>query len=440
MQFLNPDVFYIMLLPLILLIILILTSKQNMEKYFSKEVLDKLRVGDSTLGKSTRNGLLFFTLILFIVALSRPVINQKEQNIKQNLIPIVIALDVSKSMLATDIYPNRISLAIEKLKGIINTSKNSTIGILLFAKDAFILSPVTEDFVSLKYIVENIKTNIDFLNGSNIFATLEATSYMLEDFKVKNLIILSDGGNDNNYDQEIEFAKKKNISIYSIGLATKNGSAIPDKDGYLTNKEGNIVTVKLNDSIKNLSLKSGGGYIDFSLDNHDVEAILNRINSQSKKEELTTQKIKTYTELFYYPLALAIFVLLIALSSLPTFKSKSSNVVNSLLVLLVFIFAPIKAQSDILEFKNIQNAKKYYEDKKYNKASDEYRKISKSPQSFYNLGNSLYKEGKYKEAIDIYSKTVTNDKSLEAKKLHNMGNSYVKQNNLQKAKEFMKNL
>ncbi|MEA3554628.1 MAG: tetratricopeptide repeat protein [Campylobacterota bacterium] len=437
MQFLYPNVFFVMLIPLILLIVLILTSKDTMQKHFSKSILDKLSVGGKSLNKTTRNGLLFITLLLFIVALSRPVINQKEQDIKQSLIPIVIALDVSKSMMANDIYPNRIELAKKKLKEIINISKNSTIGVLLFAKNSFILSPVTEDFISLNYIVDNLDTNLEFSNGSNIFAVLEATSHMLSDFKVKNLIILSDGGNDNGYEDEIEFALENKIAIYSVGIATSQGAAIPQKDGYLTDSKGNIVNVKLNESIKNLSLKTQGGYIDYTLDTSDIDAIITQINSQSKKEELTTKKIKTYTELFYYPLALAIFVLFLALSSLPKIRIKSKSV-NSLIIVAVATvgFIPSKSTASFFEFENIKNATKYYENNEFKEASDEYRKLSTTPQSLYNLANSLYKEEKYKEAIDTYSKIVTTNKELEAKKLHNIGNSYVKSNNLEKAKEF----
>lgn len=435
MSFLYPEVFYMMLIPLVLLIVLVLTSKNNMERYFSKDILDKLSVGGRTLDKNTRNGMLFFTLILFIVALSRPVINQKEQDIKQKLIPIVVALDVSTSMMATDIYPNRISLAKEKLKHIISLSQNATIGVLLFAKDSFVLSPVTEDFISLNYIVKNLETNLNFPNGSNIFATLDATNYMLEDFNVKNLIILSDGGNSDDYKEEIAFAQDKNIAVYTIGVATKKGAVIPNKKdgGYLTDKDGNIVTVSLNESIKELALETNGGYVDFSLDNSDVKAILNRINTQSQKEELSTQKFKTYTELFYYPLALGLFFLLLALSSLPT-KIFKQNI--TVLILVGLYMVPLKVDADIFDFQTIEKANQLYQDKQYSQASNEYRKLPNTPQSFFNLGDALYKEKKYQEAIEIYKKVVTEDKELERKKLHNMGNSSVKLNNLQKAKEF----
>ena len=437
MEFLNQNVFYMMLIPLVLLFLLIITSKSSVQKYFSKEIIEKLKVGNQFLGKNSRNTLFFLVLILFIVALARPVINKKEQNVKQSLIPLVIALDVSTSMLAQDIYPNRISLAKKKLQQIIKNAQNTTIGVVLFAKDSFILSPVTEDFISLKFIVDNLNTNLDFLNGSNIFSTLEATKYMLDEYKVKNLIILSDGGNDNEYTEELEFTKENAIVIYSIGLATEDGAPMPKDGSYITNSNGDIVTVKLNESIKNLSLQSGGGYIDYTLDNGDVNAILNRINIQSKKEVLNIQKVKIYTELFYYPLSLGLFLLLVALSSFPNLKRKTT--INSLIFMCLItspIVLPTKSSAYTFNYENIEKAANAYKNKEYEKASDAYRQVSTNNEALYNLGNSLYKEAKYKDAIDVYNKIVTKDKQLEAKKLHNLGNSYVNTNNLDKAKEF----
>lgn len=433
MEFLYPNVFYFLLLPLVVLILLILTSKDNFHQHFSKEILEKLKVGGDSIGKTARNVLLFFSLIFFIVALARPVMDKKEQEVKQKLIPIVVALDLSKSMLASDIYPNRISLAKKKLKSIIKNGQNTTIGVVLFAKDSYILSPVTEDFLSLNYIVDNLDTDIDVANGSNIAAVLEATSHMLESYSVKNLIILSDGGNEDGYSDELDFAKENNIAIYSVGLATKNGSPIPKKEGgYMIDKDGKIVTVKLNDSIKKLSLQSGGGYIDFSLDDSDIKAIINRINIQSKKEELKSQKYKTYTELFYYPLGFGIFIFLLSTSSFPRRKTA----LKTILVLCSFSMVQNDLNAFEFEFETIEKAKSYYEKKEYEKAAGEYRKVSNSPQNYYNLANALYKSGKYQEAISTFEKIVTEDRELEYKKLHNMGNSFVKSNDLEKAKDF----
>ena len=433
MEFLYPNVIFLMLIPLVVLFVLIITSKSTVQRYFSKDILDKLRVGSNFLGKNTRNVLYFVVLLLFIIALARPVMNKKEKDVQQTLIPMVIALDVSNSMLVEDIYPNRISLAKKKLQAIIEKATNATIGVVLFAKDSFILSPVTEDFVSLKYIIDNLDTDLDFINGSNVFSTLEATKYMLDDFKVKNLIILSDGGNTNEYKDELDFVQENNIAIYSIGIATKKGGPIPTKEGYITNNNGDIVTVQLNSSIKNLSLQSGGGYIDYTLDDTDVDAILNRINLQSKKEELNIQKVTIYTELFYFPLALGLFFLLIALSSFPSRKKK--NILSVVCVAVFFSFIPTNSYAYTFNFEHIDKANELYKNEEYEKASDTYRKVDTNNQSLYNLGNSLYKEKKYQEAIDLYSQIVTTDEKLSSKKLHNLGNSYVKINNLEKAKE-----
>jgi len=435
MQFLNPNVFYMMLIPLLLLIVLILTSKDTLQEYFSKEMLEKLQVNNSAFSKKGRSFLLFITLILFILALSRPVINEKNHDVTQKLIPIVLALDVSKSMQAQDIYPTRLEFAKKKLKGFIKNVQNSTIGIILFAKDSFILSPVTEDFLSLNYIVDNLDTKVNFPNGSNIFATLEATKFMLEDFSVKNLLILSDGGNKQEYTKELEYAKANKIEVYVLGIGSKKGAAIPDgKGGYMTDKSGNIVTVKLNDSLKELAKKSGGGYIEYSLNESDLQAIIQRINAQSKKEKLTKQNIKTYTELFYFPLALGIFFLFLAFSSMPTFKRGKNTMVVVMLLLLSTTQSSMYAYE--FDFQRIEKAKELYKEKKFDEAADKYRAIRTTPESLYNLGNSLYKEKKYDQAIDTFSKVVTNEKNLELKKLHNIGNAYVQKQNLEKAKEF----
>jgi len=427
-SFLNPDVFYMMLIPLILLIVLIFTNKGAIQRYFSKEVLNRLKVNSSHMGKNTRNTLYFVTLILFIVTLSRPVIDKKTQEVKQEIIPIVVAIDVSKSMKANDIYPDRITLALNKLNKLIDISKNSAIGVVLFAKDSFILTPVTFDFISLKYIVSNIDTSLEFTNGSNIYSVIEATTNMLSQYQNKNLIILTDGGNLDDYTKHIELANQNSIDVYTLLTATSSGSPIPLKDNsYLTDKNGNIVTVKANQKIKELCLQSGGGYIEYSLDDKDIELIVDQIEKNSKKDKVKNQKVKIYTELFYYPLGLAIFILFLSLHSIPR---------KNIGVFILFAISFNTQQLKAFDFQNIEKAKQLYKNEKYKEAAKQYRAISTTPQSLYNLANTQYKQKNYDEAIATYSKVITQDKNLEFNKLYNIANSYVGKNELQSAKEF----
>lgn len=218
------------------------------------------------------------------LALSRPVIDEKEHSFKQEVASIVIAIDVSKSMLATDVYPNRLTFAKQKLLDIIEISKKNALAVILFAKYSYILSPVTQDFNSLKILVNNLNTQGDFENGSNIFSTLEATNKLLKDYENKNLILLTDGGNEQDYTKEIEYANKHNINIYTIAVATNKPTPIKLNDGnFMTKKDGSIVTVKLNEKIKNLSMKTNGGYIQYSNSNSDIKQIIADIDKKVQK-------------------------------------------------------------------------------------------------------------------------------------------------------------
>ena len=435
MQFLYVNVIYLMLIPAFILMFFIITKKNSFDKYFSKEVLEKLSVSNQYFSNKARNITLFMSLIFMILALARPVANEKNHESKQELNAVVIAIDVSKSMLANDIYPNRLEFAKKKLLDIIEQSKTNALGVILFAKSSFLLSPITQDLTSLKILVENLDTGINFDNGTNIYSTLETTEKLLKDFKNRNLILLSDGADKKDFSEEIEFAKKKNINIYTIATATTKGSAIKLQDGnYLVDKNGNIITVKLNENIKNLSLETNGAYINYSLDSNDITQILKEINSKSKKQEFEEKRFKTYTELFYYPLGFGIFLLLIAFSSLPKLMLKSKKNIVSIF-LLAFCLNNEKLNAISFDFQTIEEANKAYNEQNYNKAANAYENVKKSEEASYNLANSLYKEGKFKEAINEYKNIQSDNKDLNYQKLHNLGNSYVKAKNLREAKK-----
>lgn len=429
MEFLYPNTFFLLIFPLILFLFLLLKKQNSFQKYFEKEVLDKITVSNNFINQNIKNSLLVLALLLLIIAAARPVMDKKEHKIKESLIPIIIAIDVSKSMLANDIYPNRLEMAKQKLLKIIKNSKQSALGVVLFAKSAFVLSPITQDFTSLTFLVDNLDRGLNFDNGSNVLAMLEASADLLEDFNSKNIILLSDGGNKKDYSKEIEFAKTNNIKIYAIGLATNKQSPIPTKEGYMTNSSGQIVTVGLNKSIAKLAVESAGGYIDFSLGERDINEILRDISYEAKKEQMNSTKIKTYKELFYYPLALCLLFLFMSFSTF-SFRTKKNMVAG--LVLIALSNAPLEA--GVLDFKTLDEAKTSYEKSDFIQAEKSYKKVNKNAQTQYNMANSLYKQGKYKEALNAYKDIKSEDKNLQYQSLHNMGNAYVKQNDLQNAK------
>lgn len=294
MKFIYTNVLFMMLIPSLILMYLIITKQTSLNKYFSVEVLNKLSVSNQYLSNKARNIIMFLALLFFIIALARPVTNEKTINTtNEKTKPIIIALDVSKSMKANDIYPDRLTFAKNKLLNIIDYSKNNSLGVILFAKSSYILSPLTSDFKSLKILIKNLDTGANFDNGTNILSVIETSNKLLKQYKTKNLLIITDGGDNDSFEKEIQLANKLNIKTYILGTATKKGSAVKLKDGnFLTNKNGDIVNLKLNENIKELSLKTNAGYIDFSLSNEDFKEIINDINANSSDEITKEQKEK----------------------------------------------------------------------------------------------------------------------------------------------------
>ncbi len=425
MQFLYPNVLFFMLIPIILLVFFIKIHKKNIEKYFTKEALSKLQVSNKFLSHTSRNILLFIAVLLMIISLARPVLDKEDKNIKQETTSYILALDISKSMYAQDLPPNRYAFAKIKLLNFIENSKDKEIGIILFSSTSYILSPLTHDTTSLKELVENLDNSIKLENGSEISTAIKTASKLLNNKNNKNLILLTDGTQKQDFKEEIALANNLNINIYTLGIATNKKSAIKlNKNQYLTDEKGNIVTtITLNEKIKQLSLNTKGAYINFTFNNSDIEQILKVIDE--KKEKNNLKKYKLYTELFYFPLALALFILLIAFFSLPKIKY---------LPFVLFLFISNESKASLTDFRKIDKATTFYKSEKYKEASKEFKKITNnSSETKYNLANSLYKEKKYKEAISEYTKITTSNKNLEFKRLHNLGNSYTKINKLKDA-------
>ncbi len=433
MKFIYINVLLLMLIPSIILMYLIITKQSTLNKYFSDEVLNKLNVSNQYFSNKARNITMFLALIFFIIALARPVTNEKQHQItNEKTIPLVIALDVSKSMLANDIYPTRLDFAKKKLLEIIDYSKQNSIAVILFAKSSYVLSPLTTDFNSLKILINNLDTGVNFDNGTNILSVIESTSKLTKNFENRNLLILTDGGDNLSFEKEINLAKQSNTKVYTLALATKKGSAVRLNDGnYLTDKKGNIVNLKLNENIKNLSLDTKAGYINYTLDNSDFKQILNDINSKSNELIQTNKKMKSYTELFYYPLALGVIFLLIANSSMPSFKKKTST--SLFIICLTFFGLNTKSYALEFDFEIIKEANQNYKNQDYDNAIKNYEKLESSSQSEYNLANAYYKNKQYKKAAKLYENIKTDDRDLDFQRLHNLGNSYAKAGEINKA-------
>lgn len=312
----NNIEFLWMLIIVVVLFIIIQNKTTNFSNLFTEQVLAKIQVKNHGISHTLRLKLLLLSTIFLIIAIARPQINDGKTTVKNSWTDVVFAIDMSKSMLATDIYPNRFEFARNKLTSNLSLFKNTRIALLGFSQQTFLISPLTEDFYSLNFLTQNLNLDNLTLKGTNILNTLIAVNELLEDTEKKSIILLTDGSDKANFNEEIKYAKDHNIVVYIYNIASKQGGIIKDKNGIVKDKNNNIVIVKANDNIKQLSVATGGKYLQYSLTNNDIQILVNDIKNTFSNSN-TKKTIKNKQELFYYPLIIALIILIITLFSLP---------------------------------------------------------------------------------------------------------------------------
>jgi Ca-activated chloride channel family protein len=438
MSFLHPEFLYYLLPPMFILFGLLLTQKEAHAHFFSQEVMDKLRVSANTLTLKARNALFLLIGVLIVVSLAQPVIKGAKIEIKAKSSDIVIALDISDSMLAEDIYPSRLGLAKKKAIALLKDAPNERLGVVAFAKSSYLVSPLSFDSDAVAFLLSKLDTASITQQGTDILALLEVVAEYQSKSKKKYLLILSDGGDKDDFSKEIEYAKEKNIIVFVLGMGTKEGAPIKKQDGTFIKYNGDIIISKLNESISTLATQTGGVYIQNTTADKDIKTMFKEMQSVSDKKELKSQEIQKHTPLFYYPLGLALFILLIATSSMS--KRVKVDVPNVFLVFLL-LGASVQTKAGLLDFLELDKAKKAYEAGEYERAAkiyESYADAHESGQSYYNAANSYYKKEDYEKALELYQKATFNDKDQRAGNLANIGNTHLKtqtKDSLIKAKE-----
>ncbi len=427
MTLLRPEFLYSLLPLLIALYIFIVRRKRLSESYFSKEIMDKLRVDSDSLSLKTRNNLLFLVASLIILAASEPVLEDGTLRVRAIGGDVIIALDVSNSMLAKDVYPNRLELAKKKALEIVEKSTKDRVGVIAFAKNSYLVSPVSFDAKTVSFLLSKLDTSTITQRGTEILTMLETVAKTKSSADKKYLLILSDGGDETDFSAEIDFANENSIMIFVLGMGTRLGASIKQKDGSLISYNDKVVISTLNESISELAIQTGGAYVQNTTSSQDVDAMFSLITNSSERKELKSQEIPRYVALFYYPIILAILFLLIAIGSLGKRVKRAATA--SAFISLAFILNASPSLAETFDFTKLADAKKLYDAKEYNasaKIYEEYAKRTNNAEAYYNAGNAYYKEKEYLKALSAYSFAALQDSELRAKKLSNMGNALVR--------------
>jgi len=398
MSFLFPQYFWLLLV----LLLAMLWRKNRKESDIIPQTRQKLI-------------LVYVALFMIVVALSRPVLSEGVVKQEYEGSEVVIALDLSYSMQATDIKPNRLMASKEVIKTLIKERVHDRFALLGFTSNAIILSPLSSDAELLSHQLDLISAETIITKGTNMASVLELST-KLSQVKQKSLIIVGDGADKRDFAKEITFAKDNGLSISMVMMATSAGARLKDKHGnWMKDSSGHLVITAKNESAKTLSSSTGGIFVD------EGEDVVSELSSwlDSREKKLSSEAIKSYQELFYYPVFFALLSFVFAITTLPKYLFRVSLVLLSLV--------GINLHADMREFSTISAGDKAYV-KQENLDALESKKVyaQRSPEDAYNLGNAYYKAGQYEEAIDVYKRIRSTSPELKAKVFHNLGNSYIR--------------
>ena len=312
--------FYILLIIPIMIIgfLFLKTWKKNIQKkYISENLLQFLSPNISNF--KPRIKLLF--LILFIlfstIALVNPKIGTELKTVKREGVDIVFALDVSKSMLAEDIAPNRLEKAKRIVSEIINTLNNDRVGVIAYAATALPILPITDDYSTAKTFLQSLNTDMLSSQRTAIIQSINLAQKFYDDEDQTNrvLCILSDG-EDHEVERQnlLKLAEQSGITIITIGLGSVKGAPIPIKENnivksYKKDENGDVVVTKLNTQLLNkIANSSSGIYIEGINTELVVEEISKRLKEMDKKEFESKQFI-AYKDQFQWFISFAILFL-----------------------------------------------------------------------------------------------------------------------------------
>jgi Ca-activated chloride channel family protein len=335
-RFAHPDFLYLLLLLPVLVLLFIINEfrkKNALKRLGDTNLVNGLIPEMSRLRPVIKFILQLVAVLSGIIMLARPQFGSKIEDVKKQGVEVIIALDVSNSMLAEDIQPDRLTRAKQAISRLVDDLDNDKIGLIVFAGDAYIQIPITTDYISAKMFLSAINPNTVPKQGTAIGAAINlgAKSFSPGDGKSKAMIIITDGENhEDDPLKEAEDASKAGIVIHTIGIGSTSGVPIPminnGKKDYLKDVDGNIVVTKLDEDIlKKIALSTNGNYVRANNSNIGLDEIYAQIKKM-KKQDLESTMYTEYNDQFQIFTAIAIFFLIIDFIIMERKNRKLANI------------------------------------------------------------------------------------------------------------------
>lgn len=310
-----------LMIPIFILVFALMLQwkKHALKRFGQMKVISRLIPNASGNKPRLKLILLILAYTFLVIGIANPQTGSRLEKIRREGIDIMIALDVSSSMLAQDIKPDRLSRAKRSISRLIEKLKGDRVGIIVFAGNAYTQLPITTDYAAAKMFLSPIEPDNIPTQGTAIGDAIRlASKSFSKDNKNKVIIIITDGENhEGNAIEEAQKARELGITLFTIGMGLPEGAPIPvydkygNRTGYKKDRQGQTVMTRLNASMLQQIASAGNGvYVNATNSNTGLSDILKEINKM-EKEEIETRIFADYKDQFQYfaGLGLLLFIL-----------------------------------------------------------------------------------------------------------------------------------
>ncbi|MFC5047636.1 VWA domain-containing protein [Aquimarina hainanensis] len=311
----------LLVIPIIVLLFVgVLVWKNTTQKKFAeKHLLKRLSPDQSVLKSILKVTVACLAIAFMIIGLVNPKMGTKLETVKREGVDVVFAIDVSKSMLAEDIAPNRLDKAKQLVTQIVNNLASDRVGIIAYAGSAFPQLPITTDYASAKMFLQSMNTDILSSQGTAINEAIQLAKTYYNDEEQTNrvLFIISDGeDHEGNVGAIAKDAAAEGIRIFTIGVGSAKGGPIPIKrngvvQNYKKNNQGETVITRLDkNTLQEIADQANGEYIDGRSTNKVIEKVTSLLHNMDKKE-FETKQYADFKDQFQWFLGIALFLLIL---------------------------------------------------------------------------------------------------------------------------------
>ena len=412
-RFANPNILWLLIVVFALVVLFLvsrMSSHKALRRFGDLRLLRPLMQGVSEGKLRVKFAIEMLALVSLIIAAARPQFGSKLETVKKEGIEVMVCLDISNSMLAEDIQPNRLERAKRMLSRLVDNLDNDQVGLIVFAGEAY-----TNDFVSAKMFLQSIDPRMVSLQGTAIGAAinLAVRSFTPNEASEKAIVLITDGENhEDDAKGAAANALAKGIHTHVIGIGSTQGALVPDDSGrpgsYRKDASGNPVTTRLDEQMAQAIAAAGQGIYAHADNTNSAVQTLTESLGQLKTTELESHVFADYDDKFMPFLAIALILLLIDMFLLDKANALLRKI--RIFVLIGFcmtMFDPASAQSARKARSATREGNAFYHDSLLHDAEMKYRRAQEQMPtdsiSQYNLANALLQQQEQEKAQDAMS-------------------------------------